>query len=470
MSLRKILPLLSGLILLTPLIPADNISISQIDSSSLLTSQAIKLYLSVTDSRGSPIEGLTAEMFRVFESADGLNFKEVPGIEGFKTGANIAAGINFLLLLDNSGSMYDTIGGKPTSVQKDMRITHARQATLSFVDSITNPRDSLGLASFNTNYSIHTPPGSKLAKTALLLDEIVKPTKEEAYTELYASLLLAAEQMSGIKGRRVIIVLSDGENFPYFLHTQREHKNFKERIFQHTEPIELCQKEGISVFAVNFGREKDRYLETIALETGGTVFDASNEEQLSEVYQRIRNRILTEHLLTYRATMDPADIQYVKVEYSRDNKKESVTRFYFSSTIFGLPLESLSFLLVIPFLIALVLWWLLTKLRLEKIARRPTLEVLHVEQGSPSTKLFNIRSKKTVISGSEKDDLTIAGAPKMKENRATVIFDKKSKSYTVVGEREITVNNKSVKTRKLEPGDVINVGGTTIVFDDKPPR
>ena len=54
----------------------------------------------------------------------------------------------------------------------------------------------------------------------------------------------------------------------------------------------------------------------------------------------------------------------------------------------------------------------------------------------------------------------------MKQEHATILYDPKDKSYTVVGPGEITVNNQPVKTRKLEPGDVIDVGGATIVFDD----
>jgi len=33
-------------------------------------------------------------------------------------------------------------------------------------------------------------------------------------------------------------------------------------------------------------------------------------------------------------------------------------------------------------------------------------------------------------------------------------------------EGDITVNNRQVKKKSLEAGDVINVGGTIIVFDD----
>jgi hypothetical protein len=36
----------------------------------------------------------------------------------------------------------------------------------------------------------------------------------------------------------------------------------------------------------------------------------------------------------------------------------------------------------------------------------------------------------------------------------------------VVGSGDLTVNNRPVKTKVLEPGDVIDVGGATIVFDD----
>lgn len=82
------------------------------------------------------------------------------------------------------------------------------------------------------------------------------------------------------------------------------------------------------------------------------------------------------------------------------------------------------------------------------------------------TRVLPLSSSKTVIGGSRSADLTIAGAPQVKQEHATILYDPKDKSYTVVGSGEITVNNQPVKTRKLEPGDVIDVGGATIVFDD----
>ncbi len=145
----------------------------------------------------------------------------------------------------------------------------------------------------------------------------------------------------------------------------------------------------------------------------------------------------------------------------------TATRFYFASTVFGLPLIRLTLLLLIPFVLAAFLLWLLTALKLERRRRPANLEVIQTQVGRPVTRVLTLGTAKTVIGGSPKADLTIAGAPQVKEQHATILFDPKDKSYTVVGGGgDVRVNNQPVKTRKLQPGDVIDVGGATIVFDE----
>ncbi len=53
----------------------------------------------------------------------------------------------------------------------------------------------------------------------------------------------------------------------------------------------------------------------------------------------------------------------------------------------------------------------------------------------------------------------------MKEHHATILKDPDDSSYTIAGTGDIMVNNQPATTRKLEPGDVIDVGGSTIVFE-----
>jgi hypothetical protein len=218
------------------------------------------------------------------------------------------------------------------------------------------------------------------------------------------------------------------------------------------------------VYAIRFGPEKDRNLRGIALETGGQVFDAADREELAGVYRRIHAQVAGEYRLTYRGGMEPAEQKYVRVRVEGREGRAEATRFYFASTVFGLPLPGLGWWLLLPPLLAGVLVWLATRLRLESRPGQPRLQVLQTRVGSASTRALPLGSAKTVIGGSRQADLTIAGAPGVREQHATVLYDPKTRSYTIVG--EVTVNNRPVKTRRLEAGDVIDVGGATIVFDD----
>jgi Ca-activated chloride channel family protein len=445
---------------------AINLSLAQIDASRLLLAQEVDLYVGVTGEDGRPLVGLPVEAFRVFESADARDYREVRELSAFKPAAGASEGITFLLVIDNSGSMYDSVRGGKTSDPALMRVTHAKEAVRSFLTSMTGPADRVGLAAYNTFYRGLVAPGQDRERVTGALEGITRPEAEEAYTELYASLTLAVREFAGARGRKAIIILSDGENFPYAQHSGKPHPEFKSKIFVHTEPIRACLEEGITVYAVNFGPTKDRRLRDIAVETGGQVFDASNRGELAGVYRRIHEQVAAEYRLTYRAGMQPAERKFVKVRVREGGGQSEATRFYFSTTVFGLPLASLSWLLLAPFLLAGLGVWLVTRLRLESRPGPARLEVLHTRVGSASTRALPLGSAKTVIGGSAKADITIVGAPGVQGEHATVLFDPKTRGYTIVGGGDITVNNRPVKSRRLEAGDVIDVGGATIVFDD----
>ncbi len=443
-----------------------NVRLSQIDPSRLLLSQSIRLYVSVTDDRGLPVEGLGAESFTIFESPDGQDFQRIEGLSEFKPRAASAEGITFLLLIDNSGSMYDTLAGQATEDPGRRRITHAKNAVRTFLGSMTQPKDTVGLVAYNTSYTLLAAPSGDKGQVAGFLDGIERPDSEQAYTELYAALTLAVEDFTGFGGRRAIVILSDGENYPYLEHSGNPHPEFGEKVYRYTEPIRACQEAGISVYAVNFAAERDPNLEAIAVDTGGTVFDARDQEELARVYQRIHQQVAGEYLIGYRATMAPAERKYVRVQVDEHGQLQQATRFYFSSTVFGLPLKKLSALLVIPLVLAFLLLWLISLLKFEKKRGPATLEVLKTRVGRAQTRVMPLSTAKTVIGGSRDADLTIVGNPSVREQHATVIYDSKKKAYTVVGSGDLTVNNRPVKTKVLESGDVIDVGGATIVFDD----
>ena len=450
------------------LIPAfgEDMTIAQIDSSNLLINQRVNLYVSVMDDNDLPLGNLNVEQFQIFESGDGISYKEVP-IYSMKTEANVNEGITFFLLIDNSGSMYDAIESMPNPAEDIKKISQAKHAIRTFLNSMAVDKDLVALASFNTNYTVHSTPISDTSLIQRLLEQIESPDKEEAYTQLYSSLLLSAEQLSKFPGRKVLIVLSDGENFPFYTHTGEPHPRFGTETVDYREAVERFQKEGISVFSINYGTSGDSNLPKVSQRTGGAVYDARNSRELANVYLNIKNRVLKEYLFTYYATMIPAQKKHVRVEFQDNGNTFSAERFYFSSTLAGQPLTAPLYLLAVPLVIALLGWWGLSRLRFLNKAKQANLEVISWESGSPSTKYLNLTGDATVIGGSPQADLTISGQPDVADSHATILFDASKKDYTVVSEEEIMVNNRPVKQKNLEPGDVIRVGDATIVFDEE---
>ncbi len=466
--LKKIIVLLYIIFSLCIIFP-DSVRISQIDNSKLLFNQNVDLYVSITNDEGNPIKNLKKEMFSIYESSDGVDFKKIDEITDFNNEANYEQGINFLILIDNSGSMYQDMYGRNTNNESIMRITYVKNAVKKFLESININKDKVGLAVYNSYYTSYSKPTNDLAVINEQMGQIDKPKGEEGWTEIYSSLYLAINEFSTVKGRKAILILSDGENMPYYQYTKKEHKIFGKEIFSHKKTILEGQKEGISIFAINFGQpgdKKDANLREIARETGGATFNAYNEKELNSVYSKISNQILNEYLISYKATMFPSDKKFVKVNLNNNNKQYNATRFYFSSTLFGEPMKEFNPLLFLLFLLALIFLWLLSLLKFEKVNTPASLEVLSTQVGRPVTKVLTLDKGKTIIGSSENSDMTIVGAPTMKKNHATIQFDNKRNAYTIVADGDLTVNNRATKSRVLESGDVISAGGSTIVFDE----
>lgn len=446
----------------------QSLRIAQIDNSALLSKQEIRLYVNIMDQLGELVEGATADQFTVMESADGEHFHRVRGQLKLVSQSNYFDGIKLLLLIDNSGSMYRTIEGDDTDVVEAMRITWVKRAVTEFLGSITNPNDEVGLISYNSFFTSHAQPTTDKAKLAALLDSIKRPTGGARFTELYSSLYLAIEEFRNYRGRKVIILLSDGENGAYFPNTGKLHPQLGEKVYTHEEPILYAQQEGISVFTINFGRRDergDRNLTRLAAATGGVRFDAHDQVELSAVYKTIMEQVLGEYSLTYTASMDPADRRYVRLNYANETGTAQVTRFYFAGTILGQPLAVLPIWLVVPLLIGATGLWLLSLAKFDRRQARASLEVLRTRVGSVSTQVVALQGNKTVIGRSDSADMTIIGDPQVKEHHATIIFDEQKKTHTIVTDATVIVNNKPTTTKILESGDVINIGGTLTVFD-----
>ena len=445
--------------LASSLAAGQGMAITQIDTDRLLFGQSVRLYLSAPG-----IAGADLPVVEVWESGEGGQYALRP-VTAVSRGVNAEQGISFFFLLDNSGSMWTSLDGREGAPPADLRMTHAKAAALSFLSEVSK-KDKVGLAVFNTRYWKAADPGADPERIARGLDEIRKPATEDAYTELYLSLDRALAEFAQIPGRRALVVLSDGENFPYHARTGKPNPETGTRAASPADVVERAAREGITVYVVRFGNDRDPSLGDVARLSGGKVFDASNREELAAVYSTIRSDVLAEITVDYRAGMEKGSRRNVRAVLRDGAGRElSSGRYYYSGTVLGWNEDLPGWQYLLFLLIPALLWLFLLFFKLERETTEAGLRLLYGPSGR-GTQVFTLTSPQTVIGSSNAADFTIGGNPSLKGSHATILFDKERNAYTVVGESNLTVNNREVTRKRLEPGDVINMAGTVVVFDD----
>ncbi len=461
--------LLAGIALWAALaVPAfsQGITITQVSTDALLARQTTRLYLSAPALRASG--AIDAAAFELWESADQQNW-ESRLILSLSVNPNADEGISFFLLLDNSGSMWDDQAGQPTDDPLATRAAAAKQAAQDFLAALSD-KDRAGLAVFNTRYWNAQAAGSEARAVAPVLAEIQKPASEDAYTELYLSMQRALAGFAVEQGRRVLIVLSDGENWPYALKTGKPNPDSGSLSASPAEVMEEAARDGVTIYAIRFGPARDPLIGQIAEDSGGRVFDAMDGTELAAVYQTIRQDVLAEIAIDYRAGMMAGEKRYVRVAASGTDasggyaKKIQTQRHYYTGTVLGQGAGNVRLYHLLFALAALLLWLVVVLLKLEKETDRTGVRLLFSPAGT-STKFFEIAGPQTVIGAAPDADVSIAGNPSLKASHATIMFDEKENVYTVVADSPVTVNNREVSRKRLESGDVINMAGTVVVFD-----
>jgi Mg-chelatase subunit ChlD len=439
----------------------SGIRIAEVNTRRVILDQTVQLYLGITDSRGRSLPGLSIEDLTIDEATETGAFRPVE-ILSVEAGVTADEGITFFLLIDNSGSMYDRIDGTPTNTYSETRMAAVQAAVRQFLDSVDNPLDRIAVATFNTNYTLLTDPTNSLRTIDALLEEIEQPQPDGAYTELFRGVIAATEDLSEAKGRRVLIVLSDGEDYPFARHAGRPHPTFGSVYASRDDAIAGIRMHGIGVFGIDFTGSGDPGLADIARDGGGTVYLARSESALETVYRGIRSLILDEYRLRYRASILPTEFRRVRVSPATGPEPQAVRR-YFAGTIFGEPRDDFGIAFAIPFFAAIAGALLLGQLRPRN--SRSTANVELFDATGKATQIVDLTSEKTVVGGADAADITIAGSPDLKDNHATILHDSQRDTYTVVATEPIVVNNRQTTRRVLEPGDVVELPGTTVVFD-----
>ncbi len=188
--------------------------------------------------------------------------------------------LSVAVLIDNSGSTAKDLKYETDSVTRFVRAL-LREG---------NPNDSVGLYSFN--YQVVKQ--NHFTRNAAAIERSLKTIRGEAGTSLYDAILLASRDIEDREGRKILVVVTDGGD-------TTSHSNFQRAL----EAAQLADAVIYPILVVPITNDAGRNtggenaLTTMALRTGGRVFQPSLGPDLDKAFDQIIRDLRTQYLLGF---------------------------------------------------------------------------------------------------------------------------------------------------------------------------
>jgi Ca-activated chloride channel family protein len=256
----------------------------------------VRLPITVMDKKGQFVPGLTQSDFLVSED-------RVPQqIESFSDDISQTLPLYVAVLMDTSPS---TAG----------KLKFQQESAMNFIQTVVRPRrDRVLFGTFDDEISLLQDFTDKLD----LLDKAVFGVKKMGtQTALFDAVWqFCDEKMRSVPGRRVLLVVTDGED-TYSRATLRDAIDIAQRT--ETTIFAISTKAGFlaTVPGVEAGQvadKKDRDLQSLAEETGGLAFFTGDMLSLERSFTKISKELRAQYLVTYNSTNKNYDGTFRKIE------------------------------------------------------------------------------------------------------------------------------------------------------------
>lgn len=241
------------------------------------TVERVLLDVSVKDSRGGYVTGLTKDDFRILE-----NGRPQPIINFTSVDTPVTVG----LIVDNSGSMREK---RPAVVM----------AGLSFAKE-SNPQDQFFVVNFNNFVTPGLPPGVNFSDDLQTLRAALYMGTPSGQTALYDAVVFGLEHLrKGVQPKKTLIVVSDGGD------------NVSKTSCD--DVMRLIQASQATVYTVGLFTEDDPdrnpgILQKMARVSGGEYFQPPLLSDVIPVFHKIAKDIRNRYTISYAPdpTLDPA--------------------------------------------------------------------------------------------------------------------------------------------------------------------
>ena len=248
----------------------------------------VNVFTTVTDSGGSPVSTLKEEDFQVFE--DGKPQK----IAVFRRESELP--LSIVIAIDTSLS---TRGDQKLELESARRFAHA----------ILRPIDGISLFQFSEIVDQVTPFTSDLR----LIDRGINHVHSGAATALYDTLYLGSDALLDRRGRKVMVVITDGGD------------TVSKTSYQ--EAVREAQQAEVILYSIiivpienSAGRDigGEHALIQLSRDTGGKYFYASGLEQLDAAFRKISDELRTQYLIAYYPSARLADSDFRRIDIKID--------------------------------------------------------------------------------------------------------------------------------------------------------
>src|SRR5947209_15169449 len=247
------------------------------------------LPMTVIDKNKQPVTGVTKNDFLIFED------KQQQEIRGFSDEKS-SLPIYVVVLMETSGS----VAGK---------LKFEQEAAKNFIYTVTQTRkDRVAFATFDQDIKLHQDFTGKLDDLDKAIDKVGKPGNRTLFYD--AIWQFCDEKLRGAPGRRVIVVITDGDDNNYSNATLKDAIDIAQRT--ETTIFAVSTKAGLSGAApgVEMGTTQtgvDRDLQKLCEETGGSAFFTGDVLALERAFTRISKEMRSSYILTYTPTNNKYD-------------------------------------------------------------------------------------------------------------------------------------------------------------------
>ena len=240
----------------------------------------VELYTTI---EGQAPAELTKEEFSVFEDGRPQQIVKFELVRDLP----ITIGVT----IDTSGSMIESIG-------------EAKRAAIDFLQSIVTPKDQVFAVSFSNHPVLLMTRTSDVGAVAKAIDGL----HAVGNTALHDAVVTSLYYFRGVRGRRALVLLSDGED--------------TSSTIQFKDALDYARRSGVVIYPIglNIGMTaigvRDK-LNNLAQTTGGRAFYISKAVELQTVYDQIEEELRSQYLIAY-ASDAPRDLQPVPHRRGQD--------------------------------------------------------------------------------------------------------------------------------------------------------